>query len=62
MHITIQNVLSVLLSAHALAIAIVNLTPTPKDDQIVGQVYNWIETLAGIVTPLAKDEPNPPTK
>ena len=49
-----QQLLIVLLASHALALAIVNLTPTPKDDEVVAKVYRAIEILAGIVTRLAK--------
>jgi hypothetical protein len=33
---------------HALAVAIVNLTPTPADDELVGKFYKAVEFLAGI--------------
>jgi hypothetical protein len=49
-----QQLLVVLLASHALALAIVNLTPTPKDDEAVSKIYRAIEILAGIVTRLAK--------
>ena len=41
-------VLSVLLAAHALALVIVNLTPTPKDNEVLKKVYKFIEALAGV--------------
>jgi hypothetical protein len=50
-----SGVLAVLAAVHALAIAIVNLTPTPADDAVVAKVYRVIEVLAGIITPNAKD-------
>jgi hypothetical protein len=50
----IQALLVILLATHAVAIAIVNLTPTPKDDETVAKVYKLIEILAGIITKLAK--------
>jgi hypothetical protein len=57
----IMQALPVLAAIHALAVAIVNLTPTPKDNQALGDVtrmavklYRAIEILAGIWTPLAK--------
>lgn len=50
----IQQLLVVLLATHAVAVAIVNLTPTPKDDEAVSKVYKLIEILAGIITKLAK--------
>lgn len=36
---------------------VVNLTPTPADDEVFAQVYRWIEVVAGIVTKRAKDDP-----
>ena len=39
---------------HILALAIVNLTPTPKDDEIYGKAYKVVEMIAGIVTRTAK--------
>lgn len=46
---------------HAVALLIVNLTPTPKDNEtidVIGRVgvkaYRVIELMAGIIGPLAK--------
>jgi len=46
---------------HSVALIIVNLTPTPKDDEALGTIsalavkaYRVLEIVAGIVTPLAK--------
>ena len=46
---------------HAAAVVIVNITPTPKDDEyldsfthIIVKVYRAVEILAGIVTKRAK--------
>jgi len=39
---------------HAVALIIVNLTPTPNDNRIYGKFYKIIEIIAGIVTKLAK--------
>jgi hypothetical protein len=50
----VQQLLVVLFAIHALALAIVNLTPTPKDDAAVAKFYRVLEILAGIVTRLAK--------
>jgi hypothetical protein len=33
----------------------VNLTPTPKDDEILAKLYKPIEWLAGILTKKAKE-------
>ncbi len=50
----LQQLLTVLFAIHALALAICNLTPTPKDDAAVAKYYRVLEILAGIVTRLAK--------
>jgi len=39
----------VVIAVHALAVAIVNLTPTPKDDAVVAKAYRVIEFAAGIL-------------
>lgn len=39
---------------HAAALLIVNLTPTPYDDLLIGRIYRVVEAIAGIVTPRAK--------
>jgi hypothetical protein len=49
-----QTTIEILLAVHALALLIVNLTPTPKDDEVVAKYYKVIEFLAGLVTKLAK--------
>ena len=48
--------LAVLAALHGLAIAIVNLTPTPKDDEVIAKIYRVVEILAGILTDRAKDK------
>lgn len=48
------EIVSALFAIHAAALAIVNLTPTPKDDAAVAKFYRVIEILAGIVTRLVK--------
>lgn len=47
--------LALLAAIHVLALAIVNLTPTPKDDEFVAKVYSFVEKIAGIFTPKAKE-------
>lgn len=49
------------IGVHATAVAVVNLTPTPKDNERLGRytalfvkLYRAIEILAGIFTPLVK--------
>ena len=51
-----EEILAVLAALHGLAIAIVNLTPTPKDDETLAKIYRVVEILAGICTKLAKDK------
>jgi hypothetical protein len=47
---------SILFSVHALAVLIVNLTPTPgKYAGVLATVYTGIELVAGLVTKEAKD-------
>jgi hypothetical protein len=50
----IQQLLVFFLALHGAAIAIVNLTPTPKDDAAVAKFYRVVEILAGLVTKLSK--------
>ena len=57
----LPEVVTVVVAAHGLAVAIVNLTPTPKDDEALDTItrigvkaYRAIEILAGIITPLVK--------
>lgn len=49
-----QELLEVAIAAHATATLVVNLTPTPRDDQALAQFYRALEILAGIITPMAK--------
>lgn len=44
-----------LLAAHGLAVIIVNLTPTPKDNEWVAKLYKPIEWLAGILSKKVKE-------
>lgn len=48
------QIVSALFAVHAAALAIVNLTPTPKDDEAVAKFYKAIEFAAGILTKTAK--------
>lgn len=48
------EVAGILGALHLLALAVVNATPTPKDDEIYGKLYKVIEVIAGIVTKTAK--------
>jgi hypothetical protein len=49
------EILGVLFAIHAAALAFVNLTPTPKDNEVVAKYYRVLEILAGIVTKFSKD-------
>jgi hypothetical protein len=57
----IAEYVAVAIAIHGAAVAIVNLTPTPRDDEFLGKysrmavkLYRAIEILAGVVTPLVK--------
>lgn len=52
--IDVATILAVLGAVHTIALFIVNLTPTPKDNEILGKVYKVVEVLAGLVTKKAK--------
>lgn len=45
-----KTAVEILLSAHATALMIVNITPTPKDDAAIAKVYRLVEILAGLLT------------
>ena len=51
----LEGLLVVLFALHALALAIVNLTPTPKDDAVVAKLYSVLEVVAGLVSKRAKE-------
>ena len=42
---------------HTVALAIVNLTPTPVDNDVVGKIYKAVEWSAGVITAVAKEHP-----
>ena len=49
------------IAIHGVAVVIVNMTPTPKDDEALAtysrlgiKLYRAIEILAGVITPLVK--------
>ena len=57
----IAEYIAVAIAVHGAALAIVNLTPTPKDNEYLGKysriavkLYRAIEILAGVVSPLVK--------
>ena len=52
---------ALVIALHGVALVVVNLTPTPRDNETLGnarrvvvKLYRAIEILAGIVGPLAK--------
>jgi hypothetical protein len=52
---------ALIVAIHGIAVVIVNLTPTPKDNEALSTArklgvrsYRALEILAGIITPLAK--------
>jgi hypothetical protein len=49
-----KQIIEILLAIHAVALLIVNMTPTPKDDAALAKYYRVIEILAGIISRLAK--------
>jgi len=48
------DIVGVLAAVHVLALAIVNVTPSKKDDELYNKLYKIVEILAGIVTKTAK--------
>jgi hypothetical protein len=49
-----SEIVAVLGALHIIALAVVNVTPTPKDNEIYGKVYKIVEKLAGIIHPNVK--------
>lgn len=43
------EIVTALAAIHVAAMAIVNLTPTPKDNEFVENIYRYIEVVAGIL-------------
>jgi hypothetical protein len=50
----INTALTLFGAAHGLALVIVNMTKTPKDDDALHAIYRVVEVVAGIVSPRAK--------
>lgn len=57
----LSDLITLAVALHGLAVVIVNITPTPKDDEALGnlevlgvKLYRALEILAGIVTHRAK--------
>jgi len=56
-----QDYIAAIIAVHTIAIVIVNITPTPKDNErlagiavVAVKLYRAIEILAGVVSPLVK--------
>jgi hypothetical protein len=49
-----DGILAVIAGVHVLALAIVNLTPTPKDNEIVAKAYKVVEVVAGLFSAKVK--------
>lgn len=50
-----KSLVEILIAVHGVALLIVNLTPTQRDNEAVAKYYRVVEILAGIITRLAKD-------
>lgn len=57
----LSDYVALAVAIHGVALVVVNMTPTPKDDEalrdysrLAVKLYRAIEILAGIVSPLAK--------
>jgi len=53
----ISEILAIILAVQWIAMAIVNLTPTPEDNKWVGKFYRLIEVIAGVISKTAKEYP-----
>jgi hypothetical protein len=49
------EVVGIAAALHMLALAIVNATPSKRDDELYNRFYKVIEIFAGLVTKTAKD-------
>lgn len=57
----IPEYVTLAIALHGVALIVVNLTPTPRDNEALGTIsvlavksYRVLEIVAGIITPLAK--------
>ena len=44
------EIISLVAGLHVVALIIVNLTPTPKDNEVLAKVYGFVKKLAGLIT------------
>lgn len=49
-----NEIVGVLAATHLLALAVCNVTPSKKDDELYNKLYKIIEIFAGIITKTAK--------
>jgi len=49
-----EAIITTLMGLQVLATIVVNLTPTPVDNEIVSKIYKAVEAAAGILTKKAK--------
>jgi len=45
---------ALIVALHGVALLVVNMTPTPKDNEILGKVYRVVEVVAGLFSAKAK--------
>lgn len=50
----LEGLFTAAFAVHAAAVAVVNLTPTPKDNAAVAKVYRVLELAAGLFSRRAK--------
>jgi len=50
----LSEALQLIMAGHALALAIVNMTESPKDNDMLKKVYGYVEIVAGLVGSKAK--------
>lgn len=48
--VSYEQIVGALLSLHAVAVVIVNITTTPTDNELLAKAYRWIELAAGFVS------------
>lgn len=51
----IDTAIALFFALHAVAVIVVNVTPTPKDDKVLSRIYQGVEKAAGIITKRAKE-------
>jgi hypothetical protein len=49
-----ETIVALIVAIHGVALLVVNLTPTPKDDEILAKGYRVLELVAGLFSAKAK--------